>query len=112
MYLLVAGRHPLYQPSDTTSTYLAKLKEPRWEFPEGFSDLAKDFFLHLVRADPVERYTAKEALEHPWITRRPGKIPLTYYESICYNQAKEKLIDVVLVSHYRLSRCCFLLLRQ
>jgi hypothetical protein len=43
----------------------------------------------------LEKYTAKEALEHPWITRIPGSVPLSYSESIRYKHPKEKLTTVI-----------------
>jgi len=33
-----------------------------------FNRLAQDLFLKLTHFDPEERYTASQALEHPWIT--------------------------------------------
>ena len=45
--------------------------------------LAKDFFLKLTNPDPQDRYTADQALCHPWITRRFNEnIPLTFNENL------------------------------
>jgi serine/threonine protein kinase len=96
MYVIVAGKHPIYQSNDTISSYLVKLKDPQWEFPPDFSEIAKDFFLRLVKIDPNDRYTAKEALQHPWITRTPCTIPLTYYENLSYTRAKKEMVNVSL----------------
>ncbi len=35
------------------------------------SALATDFISHLLVVDPEKRYTAKQALEHPWISNAP-----------------------------------------
>lgn len=94
MYKLLTGEHPLYQPGENLKDYIAKLKEPQWEFPETFSELAKSLFLKLVKVRPFERYTAKEALGHPWITRVPENIPLNYSEALSWNSSKSKLINV------------------
>ena len=98
MYMLLTGVHPLYSPGDHMDSYLLKLQKLKWKFPPSFSELAKGLFLKLVKVNPLERYTAKEALAHPWITRSPVKIPLSYTESISYAQSKVKLINVILVS--------------
>jgi len=76
MYTLLTGYHPLYNKGETVSKYKLKLKNPEWKFPSGFSELARDLFLKLVRLNPLDRYTAKQALDHPWITRIPNFILL------------------------------------
>lgn len=43
--------------------------------------MAKSFFFKLVEVDPSHRYTAINALKHPYITRKKfDQIPLTYLE--------------------------------
>lgn len=92
---MLVGKHPLYRTGDDTYAYVERLKNISWSFPCGnFSELAKEFFLKLVKVNPLERYTAKEALEHPWITRITGKIPLSYAENIAYGKFKGKLLNV------------------
>jgi len=103
MYVIVTGKHPIHQNNDTMNSYLAKLKNPQWNFPVDFSEIAKDFFLRLVKIDPNDRYTTKEALQHPWITRTPCNIPLTYYETLSYNQAKKEIVNVSLERNSRYS---------
>jgi calcium/calmodulin-dependent protein kinase I len=95
MYILITGKHPLFKHNDTMETYVARLKNIEWEFPKEFSELARGLFLRLVRVNPLERYTAKEAFAHPWITRIPGPIPLSYSETIQHENARKKLIDVL-----------------
>ena len=84
MYQLLAqGKHPLYEEGDSYNNYLQKLtklieKPTKWHVPSHFSHLAKDFFLKLCVYPPSERYDAKAALKHPWITRKlNAEIPLT-----------------------------------
>lgn len=93
-YILLAGRHPLFKEGDTLESYWQRLKGAQWEFPREFTDLAKEFFLKLVRVNPLERYTAQEALQHPWITRVPGAVPLSYSESIRRENDKDRLLNV------------------
>lgn len=43
--------------------------------------LGQDLFLKLVALEPDKRYSAGEALTHPYITREENqRIPLTSYE--------------------------------
>eukprot|EP00826_Nyctotherus_ovalis_P001140 TRINITY_DN10146_c0_g1_i2.p4 TRINITY_DN10146_c0_g1~~TRINITY_DN10146_c0_g1_i2.p4 ORF type:complete len:101 (-),score=22.96 TRINITY_DN10146_c0_g1_i2:1008-1310(-) len=93
MYKLLTGEHPLYQAGESLKDYIAKLRKPQWKFPETFYELPKSLFLKLMKVRPFERYTAKEALEHPWITRMPEKAPLNYPEAVSWNCSKSKLIN-------------------
>lgn len=94
MYVVISGHHPLHVSGESLRTYLKKLDNPKWEFGPEFSPLAQSLFLKLVKTSPLERYSAKEALQHPWITRTPGIIPLSYTDSMSYGHAKEKLCKV------------------
>ena len=92
MYIVIAGKHPLYESGDNQATYLEKLQTPHWSCPEHFSTLAQSLFYKLVKVNPLERYTAKEALCHPWITRQPGPIPLSFTENVAYENSKTALV--------------------
>lgn len=89
MYTLIANNHPLADPTESKKSYLDKLKSPKWKFPESFPAIAKNLFLKLVELSPIERYTAMQALNHPWILRQEVKVPLTSFE-------KFKLYDEML----------------
>jgi serine/threonine protein kinase len=80
MYTLLTSRHPLVVPSETKETYLKKLQSPKWKFPGDFSQTAKSLFLKMVEMIPIDRYTARQALHHPWISRQEVKPPLTSFE--------------------------------
>lgn len=109
LYIILAGEHPLYVKGEKREEFSAKLKNPIWNFPDDFSPLAKSLFLYLVKTNPLDRYTAKEALKHPWITRRPGDIPLSYVKEQAYDRAQQKLMNVrsCITIHYRFFRDCF-----
>jgi len=47
-----------------------------------------DFITNLLKWDPVERFSAEEALRHPWIT---GKMNLSFIEENFSKQARAKL---------------------
>ena len=80
MYTLITSKHPLARSNETPVTYAEKLKNPRWRFPESFSEPARNLFLKLNEMVPLERYTASQALTHPWISRQDTKAPLTSFE--------------------------------
>ena len=87
MYMLCAGgMHPLKDRNDTLTDYSTKLKNPRWQL-ENLTPLGRSLFVRLVRIQPVERYSASQALLHPWITRERSDVPLTPLEQFrMYNE--------------------------
>jgi len=38
MYILLTGRHPLYDKNDTIKSYAKKIANPTFTFPETFSE--------------------------------------------------------------------------
>ena len=100
MELLNYGKHPFDDDGETNTKKILveKILHPKWQFSNNFSrlsfkhlnaifygffSLAKDFFLKLTNDDPQNRYTADQALLHPWITRKFHEaIPLTFNEKI------------------------------
>jgi len=38
MYILLAGYHPLYIPTDTPESFTEKVKNPQFIFPPSFSE--------------------------------------------------------------------------
>ena len=57
--------------------------------------MAKSFFCKLVEVDPSHRYTAINALKHPYITRKKfDQIPLTYLEIWKHKCIKTKYQEV------------------
>jgi serine/threonine protein kinase len=91
MYLLIEGKHPLYESGvDNAQTYqkkLARCNPGDWPTEKNgcknFGHFAKDLFAKLCSKIPIERYTAEQALRHPWITRDfESPIPLTESEKM------------------------------
>ena len=95
MYMAITGKHPLLRPGDDIPTYTRRLQSPAWEFPEGVNPLAQQLFLHMTNMLPLERYTADQALRHPWIARDGGEIPRTYFERISAYNAEIRLKRIV-----------------
>jgi len=75
------------------------IEPEKWHYPQYVTPLAKDLICKLCRISQIERYDAKRALQHPWITRRlDEKIPLTASEEIqMFNQEQvfQKCIRVL-----------------
>ena len=63
---------------------IEKLKKIKYVEPDNsLSKLAKNFFEKLISVKMSQRYIAKEALQHPWITRKlQSDIPLHNYHRI------------------------------
>lgn len=68
-YILLAGYPPFYAEDDTA--LFEKIMNAEYDFDDecwlDVSDLAKDFIQHLLVKDPKERYTAEQAMKHPWL---------------------------------------------
>ncbi len=84
MYELLSGQHPLWEKDeDDRKSYKGKLKayvELDLEKP-CFSEMARSLLKRLCALKPSKRYKAREALEHPWITREVNaSVPLTQVE--------------------------------
>ncbi|CAO1625937.1 unnamed protein product [Sympodiomycopsis kandeliae] len=70
-YFLLAGYTPFDR--DSTAEEMRAIVNGDYSFePEvywaGVSDSARDFINKLLNTDPSKRLTAKEALEHPWLS--------------------------------------------
>ena len=94
LYQLVTGKHPFEKVMG--EDFGKVLQNINWNFHEGFPNLAKDLFLRCTRINPLERYTASLALQHPWITRGKGKIPLTHMEEYRSYHDKLKLKKMII----------------
>lgn len=83
MYELLAGKHPIWDKAhDNRVTYkdkIANFTELDLDLP-CFNDLSKSLLLKLCAHNPVHRYSASEALNHPWITRQGTDIPRSFIE--------------------------------
>jgi serine/threonine protein kinase len=68
-YILLGGYPPFHD--DNQKALFKKIKNAEYEFHDEYwsevSEEAKDLIRHLLKINPVERYTAEEALNHPWV---------------------------------------------
>lgn len=66
-YILLSGRRPFSVHSfKQTLSGKYSVTDPEWK---NVSDEAKEFIAMLLRVDPAERMSAKDALQHPWLTQ-------------------------------------------
>ena len=70
--IYTGGKHPIYtKEEDTYDTFKAKLQKIKTLEPhESFSQIARSLFMRLTSVSSAGRYTAGDALKHPWITRK------------------------------------------
>jgi calcium/calmodulin-dependent protein kinase I len=69
-YILLCGFPPFY--NEKLQELFEQIMRADYDFPEDYwcdiSDEAKDFISKLLVVDPKKRMTAKEALEHSWLS--------------------------------------------
>lgn len=94
--LLTGGDHPLYSGDESAESYKQKLsKINQLSFPSHFSGLARNFYLKITKFNIAQRYSAIEALKHPWITRlNKTNIPLTLPDQMNRLELAYKLKNV------------------
>lgn len=74
LYTILSGRYPFYDEDEQTIYKLVKqgalhLDDTAWS---NISPEAKDLVTRLLEKDPTKRYTAVQALAHPWFTKTEG----------------------------------------
>lgn len=79
LYTMLAGYTPFANgPSDTPEEILTRIGSGKFTLSGGnwntVSDAAKDLVSKMLHVDPHQRLTAKQVLQHPWITQK-DKLP-------------------------------------
>jgi len=71
-YVLLTGRPPFYGRDN--KQILKKILRAKVVWPKNskLSNVAKDFVLHLVKKEPLDRFSAEQALQHKWLTGGAG----------------------------------------
>lgn len=86
MHYLVTGKHPFYVKSaDNAASFKKKLKDLKKHLDplDEMSWIAKNLFQRLTTIAAHMRYTSKDALAHPWITRNKyDKIPDSFMDKM------------------------------
>lgn len=76
--VLTGGKHPLFVENiDNSKSYKDKIAQVQKLDPDvSLSWLAKNLFTRLTKIKSHQRYTAEDALNHPWITRqKANRVP-------------------------------------
>ena len=90
--LLNNGKHPFYIKGDRREKIADKIKNVKLKFDEKITPLAKHLILKLLEPNPSWRYTASQAIKHPWITRNfDDTPPITFNESLIKSNNKNIL---------------------
>ena len=93
--LLNNGKNPFYTPGENSEEIINRITKGKLLFDdENFPicKMCKKFLYKLLKKNPSYRYTARTALEHPWITlKKYDKIPLTVYDTLRVNEFKDKM---------------------
>ncbi|XP_045154860.1 ribosomal protein S6 kinase alpha-1 [Echinops telfairi] len=79
LYTMLAGYTPFANgPGDTPEEILTRIGSGKFTLSGGnwntVSEAAKDLVSRMLHVDPHQRLTAKQVLQHPWITQR-DKLP-------------------------------------
>lgn len=86
MHYVITGKHPFYDKEiDGSASFKKKLKNLKkvLEPIEKMSWVAKNLFQRLTTISAHMRYTSKDALSHPWITRNKyDKIPESFIDKM------------------------------
>jgi len=91
-YLLLCGFPPFY--GESLPEVFEQIMKAEYDFPEPYwneiSIEAKDFISKLLVVDPSKRYSAKQALKHPWIELGGSEVKLNVKEELSsYNSARK-----------------------
>uniref|UniRef100_A0A3Q1HZT0 Calcium/calmodulin-dependent protein kinase IGa n=1 Tax=Acanthochromis polyacanthus TaxID=80966 RepID=A0A3Q1HZT0_9TELE len=83
-YILLCGYPPFFEENETR--LFSKIMRAEYAFHSPFwddiSESAKDFIRKMMEKNPTKRFTAEQALRHPWIAEDTAK-DLDIYQSVC-----------------------------
>ena len=103
MYMLLNNcKHPFYDKKkhETKEEYINKIKNKNsLIFYNKVSYMAKHLLKKLLEPNPTCRYTAINALKHPWITRNcDDEIPLTFSDILINRNNIQNAKDLILMN--------------
>ena len=105
--LLNKGKHPFYFFGQNKNKIIENINKKEIEFNDNdnpISPIAKHFLCKLLEKNPSYRYTARMALNHPWITQKKfDKIPMTIYDKVVFDEKVQKFNLLMLVSCFMLN---------
>jgi len=88
LYVLLSGRLPFAADSDADLFKLIMVGDLVWKSPQfdTVSAEAKDLISKLIVVEPEQRWTATQALQHPWIVSRAGTAQSKPLHSSMYDE--------------------------
>ena len=101
MYMLLNnGKHPFYKKGDKREDFINKVKSNnKLKFDNKISYMGNNLLKKLLELNPSWRYTAFEAIKHPWITRNvKDEIPLTSNEILNKFNNRQNAKNLILLS--------------
>ena len=105
--LLNKGKHAFYEKGDTSKSIIDKInhKEITFDLEKcPISPIGRHLIYKLLDKNPSYRYSARLALNHPWITRNKNdKIPMTLYDKLLVDENSIKLKMMFLISSFMLN---------
>ena len=90
--LLNKGKHPFYNKGDKREVVANKIKNGKLNFYEKITPLARHLILKLLEPNPSWRYTASQAIKHPWITRNFDDIPPMTFNELLIKSNNTKIM--------------------
>ena len=91
--LLNNGKHPFYVKGDNLKQISQKIKNGKIEFYDNISPMAKHLVKKLLEPNPSWRYTASQAIKHPWITRNKSDKPPVTFNELLTKTSNKKIIQ-------------------
>ena len=104
--LLNKGKNPFYNKEDSTDTLIYNINNKEIEFDLEncpISAIGRHLIYKLLDKNPSYRYSARLALNHPWITlNKFDKIPMTLYDKLVEDENIIKLKMLLFISSFML----------
>ena len=105
--LLNKGKNPFYNKEDSTNTLIDNINNKEIEFDLEkcpISAIGRHLIYKLLDKNPSNRYSARLALNHPWITlNKFDKIPMTLYDKSIEDENIIKLRMLLFISSFMLN---------
>ena len=104
--LLNKGKNPFYTKGDSPSFLVENINNKEVEFDLDncpISAIGRHLIYKLLDKNPSYRYTARLALNHPWITlNKFDKIPMTLYDKLIEDENVNKLNVLFFITSFLL----------
>ena len=107
--MLNYGKNPFYNSGDSREAIIEKITLKNVEYDDinyPISEMGKHFINKLLKKKSSSRYTARPALNHPWITMQKfEKIPMTVLDKLLtgsyINIIKELFLTSLFMNYYK-----------